>query len=243
MLNLAQVRHAVLLVATLVFSCTGFIAPMSYAAGPPVGVIPITAEPDHKIRLDNGSVRIIEVVLPKGKATLFHEHLYDAFFVFFRNAEITSEPFRGKPVATKTPAGSVSFTSTSAGSYAHRVIATGEDTVHVIATELLTPPPAASTASTSESRFPPYEVALENPRGRIYRLRLNPGESADGFTRPARTVVFATSSGRISEKPEGKPARLWDFEPGHFRWVEASEELSLKNESTTPIELIEIEVF
>ncbi len=242
MLNSAQARHAVLLVAALILFCMGFLAPMSSVAAPPDGVVPITAEPDHKIRLDNDSVRVIEVVLPRGKASLFHEHLYDAFFVFFRNAEITNEPFRGKPVATKTPVGSVSFTPTSTGPYAHRVIASGEDTVHVIATELLTPP-AAGAASASESRFPPFEVALENSRGRIYRLRLNPGESADGFTRPARTAVFAISSGRISEKPEGKPARLWDFEPGHFRWVEANEELSLKNESVAPIELVEIEVY
>ena len=243
MLNSAQARHAVLLVAALVLFCMGFLAPMSCVAAPPDGVVPITAEPDHKIRLDNGKVRIIEVVLPKGKATLFHEHLYDAFFVFFRNAEITSEPFKGKSVATKTPVGSVGFTPTSSGPYAHRVIASSEDTVHVIATELLTPPAAAGAASASESRFPPFEVALENPRGRIYRLQLNPGESADGFTRPARTAVFAISSGRISEKPEGKPARLWNFEPGHFRWIEASEELSLKNEGTVPIELVEIEIY
>jgi hypothetical protein len=243
MLNATQAGHARLFVATLVSVCLGFLAPMSCVAEPPDGVIPITAEPDHKIRLDNGSVRIIEVVLPRGKASLFHEHLYDAFFVFFRNAEITNEPFRGKPVATKTPVGSVSFTSTSTGPYAHRVIASGGETVHVIATELLAPPPAAGAASASESRFPPFEVALESSRGRIYRLKLNPGETADGFTRPARTAVFAISSGRISEKPEGKPARLWDFEPGHFRWVEASEELSLKNESAAPIELVEIEVY
>jgi hypothetical protein len=243
MLNSAQARHAVLIVAALVPFCMGFLAPMASMAAPPDGVLPITAEPDHKIRLDNGKVRVIEVVLPKGKATLFHEHLYDAFFVFFRNSEITSEPFRGKPVATKTPVGSVSFTSTATGPYAHRVIASGDETVHVIATELLTPPTAAGATSASESRFPPFEVALENSRGRLYRLKLNPGDSAEGFTRPAGTAVFAVSSGRISEKPEGKPARLWDFEPGHFRWVEASEELSLKNESAAPIELVEIEVY
>lgn len=243
MLNSAQARHAVLLVAALILSCMGFLAPMSTVAAPPDGVIPITAEPDHKIRLDNGRVRVIEAVFPKGKASLFHEHLYDAFFVFFRNAEVTSEPFHGKPIATKLPAGSVSFTSTATGPYSHRVIASGDETVHVIATELLTPSAAAGSASASESRFPPFEVALENTRGRIYRLKLNPGESVDGFTRPAGTLVFAVSSGRVSEKPEGKPARLWDFEPGHFRLAEASEELSLKNESAAPIELVEIEVF
>lgn len=242
MSNIAQTRHAFPFIAALVSSCLGFLAPMSAPAAPPEGVIPITAEPDHKIRFADGSVRIIEVVLPKGKATLFHEHLYDAFFVFFRNAEVTSELFRGKPVATTLPAGSVSFTSTATGPYSHRVIASGDETVHVIATELLAPLGAGPT-SASETRFPPFEVALENARGRIYRLKLNPGESADGFTRPAGTVVFAISPSRISEQQEGKSARLWHFEPGDFRRTTQSEELSLKNESPTSIEMVEIEVF
>jgi hypothetical protein len=239
----AQSRHSRLFAATLVVSSLGFLAPTFCAAVPPDGVIPITAEPDHKIRLDNGTVRVIEVVLPKGKATLFHEHLYDAFFIFFRNSEITNEPFRGKPVANRTPVGSVSFTSTASGPYSHRVIASGDETVHVIATELVKPPAAAGSENASEIRFPPFEVALESARGRIYRLRLNPGESVDEFTRPAGTLLFAVSSGRISEKPEGKPVRLWDFEPGRFRLAEATEALTLKNESAGPIDLVEIEVF
>jgi hypothetical protein len=240
MLNAAQAIRAHTFAATLVFCCVGFLAPMSSVAQPPDGVVPITSEPDHKIRFDNGRVRMIEAVFPKGKASLYHEHRFDAFFVFFRTADVTDQPFGEKSAASRIRAGSVFFKSTEKGPYSHRVIAAGDETVHVIATELMAP---AGSASASESRFPPFEVALENPRGRVYRLKLNPGESAEVFTRPAGTAIFAISSGRISEKPEGEPARLWDFEPGRFRWVETREELSLKNESPAPIELVEIEVF
>lgn len=242
MQNAAQVIRSHALAATLVSCCLGFLAPLSVTALPPEGVIPITSEPEHKVRFDNGKVRMIEVVLPKGKATLFHEHLYDAFFIFFRAAEITSEPYKGKPVATTTPVGAVHFTSTTNGSYSHRVIATGKETVHVVAAELLIPA-AAKSANAAQDRFPPFEVALDNSRGRIYRLKLNPGESVDVFTRPAGTAIFAITTGRISEKPEGKPVKLWDFEPGHFRYVETGEELTMKNESPATVELVEIEIF
>lgn len=240
MLDATQTILSRALVASLVSCCLGFLSPLAAFAEPPDGVVPITSEPEHKIRFDNGRVRMIEVVLTKGKATLFHEHVFDAFFVFFRTAEIASEPFRAKPVATTTPAGAAHFTSTATGPYSHRVIASGKETIHVIATELLMP---ATSANASDARFPPFDVVLENSRGRVYRLKLNPGESADAFTRPGGTAIFAVSSGRISEKAGSKPARLWDFEPGHFRWAEASEELTLKNESTTPVELVEIEIF
>ena len=34
-----------------------------------------------------------------------------------------------------------------------------------------------------------------------------------------------------------------DFEPTHFRWFESDEKVSMKNESSTPIELVEFELF
>ena len=51
------------------------------------------------------------------------------------------------------------------------------------------------------------------------------------------------AGGRISEHGGGMPARIWDFEPGHFRWFDASERLVLKNESAAPIHLVAVEVF
>lgn len=206
------------------------------------GAVSVTADPTHKIRFDNGRVRMYEVVLPKGEATLVHEHRADSFNIFFRTAEITNEPQGGKPVVLRIPAGAVRFASTAKGPFSHRIIATGDATFHVVAMELLAPPPASVT-SVSQRTSPPFKVELENQRGRVYRISLAPGESTEMFIRPAGSALFATSTGRLSENPDGRPTRLWDFEPGHFRWIDGSERVSLKNESTTPIELVEIEVF
>jgi hypothetical protein len=243
MLNTTRASRAHRLVAILVSCSLGLLASATSVAQTPDGVVPITSEPDHKIRFDNGRVRIYEVVLPKGKATLMHEHRADSFTVFFRTAEVTNEPHGGgKPVMFNRTPGFVSFTSTAKGPYSHRVIASGETTFHVIAMELLSPAPAGS-ATTSQRLGSAFKLALENPRGRAYRVTLAPGESTETFTRPAGSALFAISAGRISETVDGKSARLWDFDPAHFRWFENSEKVSMKNESSTPIELVEIEVF
>ena len=243
MLYANKVDRANPLIAILVSCFVGFLATTSSVAQTPDGVVPITSEPDHKIRFDNGRVRMYEVVLPKGKATLMHEHRADSFTVFFRTAEITNEPHGGgKPVVFSRTPGFVGFASTTKGPYSHRVIASGETTFHVIAMELTSPTPAGS-ATTTQRPGSAFKVALENPRGRAYRVTLAPGESTETFTRPAGSVLFAISAGRISETVDGKPVRLWDFEPAHFRWFETGEKLSVKNESSTPIDLVEIEVF
>jgi len=173
---------------------------------------------------------------------LWHEHRADSFTVFFRTADVTNEPFRGKPLVLQRTPGSVGFNSTAKGPYSHRVTASGDTTFHVIALELLDAQPSGS-ASVGQRSSAAYKVVVENPRGRAYRLTLNPGESAGAFTRPGNTALFAISSGRISEQPEGKAPRLWDFEPAHFRWFETGEKLSLKNESSSAIELVEIEIY
>jgi mannose-6-phosphate isomerase-like protein (cupin superfamily) len=242
MLYAAQANRAHPLVAILVSCYLGILAPASSVAQTPDGVVPITSEPDHKIRFDNGRVRMYELVLPKGKTTLVHEHRADSFTVFFRTTEVTNEAHRGKAVVFKRTAGDVAFTSTAKGPYSHRVFTTGETTFHVIAMELMSPTPAGSATATQRPS-PAFKVALENPRGRVYRVTMAPGESTGTFTRPAGSALFAISAGRISETVDGKPVRLWDFEPGHFRWFEMSEKLSVKNESSTPIDLVEIELF
>jgi hypothetical protein len=207
----------------------------------PENVVPITDEPVHKIRFDNGRARMYEVVLKQGEATLMHEHLADNFTVFFRNARILVEPYGvGEPAVIDVVPGGVGFTSTAEGPYSHRVISGGAETFHVIAMELLTPPPANPVHPSLRSGSA-FEVALENNRGRAYRITLAPGESTGLFTRPAGTALFAVTAGRISESRAGKPSsRLWDFEPAHFQWFDTSETLSIKNEGPLPIEFIEI---
>jgi hypothetical protein len=238
-----QRHRAFALVAILVSCYVGILAPNPALAQTPDGVVPITAEPDHKIRFDNGRVRMYEVVLPKGRATLMHEHRADSFTVFFRTAELTNEPYGGgKPLVLNRTPGVVGFTSTAKGAYSHRVIASGDATFHVIAMELLSPTPAGPSPATGRSGSA-FKVVLDNPRGRVYRITLAPNESTETFTRPGATALFAISAGRISETLEGKPVRLWDFEPAHFRWFDNSEKLSLRNEGPAPVELVEIEVF
>lgn len=242
MLYATETNRVRLFAATLLCCSFAVLGSPGVKAQTSSGAAPITADPTHKIRFDNGRVRMYEVILQKGEATLVHEHRADSFNVFFRTAEITNEPHGGKPRVLRIPAGAVRFASTAKGPFSHRIVDTGDATFHVVAMELLAPP-RASVVSASQRPSPPFKVELENQRGRVYRISLAPGESTEMFSRPAGSAVFATSTGRLSESPDGRPTRLWDLEPGNFRWIDQDERVSLKNEGTTPIELIEIDVF
>lgn len=227
----------------LVVACASaiFVAPGGLAQ-PPDGVVPITSEPNHKIRFDNGKVRMYEVFLVKGNSTVMHEHKADSFSVIFTSSVITNEPL-GKASATfPVPAGFVGFSSTAMGPYSHRIATSKDKDFHVIAMELMSPKPDGP-ASVNQRADPPFQVVRENSRGRVYRIRLAPGESTGPYARPGSTGVFAISAGRISEEFDGKAKRIWDFETGQFRWMDSAEGLTLKNEGAAPVDLVEIEVF
>lgn len=217
-----------------------FLASSFCLAELPAGVVPITSEPNHKVRFENDKIRIVEARLPKGKKTLFHEHRFDGFYVFFKAEGFVNEPYEAKTISPDLQMGSVEFIPADKP-YIHRVGASGSQDVHVTVVELLTP--VNAVAKETELRFPPFEVSLENSRGRIYRLSLSPGESTELFTRPAGTVIFAITSGQIIEQSDVKATRRWELAPGRFRWIDSSEDLRIKNDGQMPVELVEIELF
>ncbi|MDH5220212.1 MAG: hypothetical protein OEW94_03165 [Betaproteobacteria bacterium] len=221
--------------------CVAIALSTASYAQPAGEVVPITSEPEHRIRFDNGRVRMYEVKLAKGQTTLWHERRADSYSIIFRPAEITNEPHGGKPAILKIPAGAVGFASVEKGPYTHRIGATSDAGFHVIALEVLSAA-SPSAQGVAERQGPPFKLVRQSPRGRAYRLTLGPGESTGAFLRPANTAVFAITSGRVSEHADGKPARYWDFETGHFRWLDAGETLRLKNEGTAPVDLVEVEI-
>lgn len=205
--------------------------------------VQVNAEPDHHIVFENVKVRMYEVVLPRGKSTLRHEHRADNFQVFFNDSNFINDPGGGAAMLYPSSAGYVGFTSTANGPYTHRIEGAGDTPFRVIAIELLASSSQAVGAGSARRPSPPFRAALETERGRAYRVSLNAGESTGTFTRPANTAIFAISSGRISEQTEGKTPTQWDFNSGNFRWSETSEKLSMKNEGASRVELVEIEIY
>jgi hypothetical protein len=205
--------------------------------------VPVSVEANHKIRFDNGKVRIYEVQLFKGKSTAIHEHTVDNFAVILNTTTRANEPKGGERAVAPVTAGQVGFGSTAKGPYSHRVQATGDVPYRNVTMELLLARNLGSSIGASK-RPDPFVVALQDSaRGRAYRLTLKPGATTPSFERPANTLIVAISGGRTSELVEGMEPRLWDSESGSFRWVDESKRLAIRNDGSTDIEFIEIEVF
>jgi hypothetical protein len=217
-----------------------FALPASPESNDPA--LPVSKEPSHHIRFDNGRIRVYDVRVPTGKWTEFHEHSWDNFFVFIIPTTQAYEFSDGRKGTREVKPGDVGFSSTATGPYTHRVTPQGNPPLHVVDIEILNNAKLGSDAAAPKHPES-FKLVLENPRGRAYDLHLKPGESTPLFTRSANTAIFAVSGGRISETADGKAPRLWDSEPGDFRWNDAPEKLTLMNNSTKDEEFVEIELF
>jgi hypothetical protein len=205
-------------------------------------VVPVSMEPDHHIRFDNGKVRVYDVHVHNGKWSQFHEHAWDNFFVFIHATTQAFEFNDGRHGTRHVKTGEVAFASTATGPYTHRVTAEGDTPVHVVDMEILNNAQLGSGMPGAKRPESSFKIVMENSRGRAYDIVLKPGESTAVFTRPANTGIFAISGGRVSETTEGKSPRLWDSEPGDFRWNDASERLAITNGSVSDEEFVEIEI-
>jgi hypothetical protein len=216
---------------------------MSVFAQSKDAAVPVSQEPSHHIRFDNGRVRVYDVHVPRGAWTQFHEHAADNFFVFMEPTTQAFEFSDGRRGTREVKVGEVGFSSTATGPYTHRVSPQGVLPLHVVDIEILNNAKLGSGIGGPKRPEPNFKMVLENARGRAYELVLKPGQSSGVFTRPTNTGIFAVSGGRVSETSEGKPLRLWDSESGDFHWNDIEEKLTIKNESGKDEEFVEIELF
>jgi quercetin dioxygenase-like cupin family protein len=96
--------------------------------------VEITAEPAHHLALENPYVRVFEVEVPPGGATLVHYHRHDYVSVNLGPAELLNQ-VEGKPAATLRLAdGQTAFTE---GNFAHSVRDLGATSFRNVTIELL----------------------------------------------------------------------------------------------------------
>lgn len=206
-------------------------------------IVPVYNESHHRVRFDNGIVRVYEVNLKKGESTLFHEHAADNFAVRISTTSIVEQRLGEQSNMRPSKAGTVALASTAKGPYTHRLGCIDDASYRVVDVEINSKSRLGPDVETPKRPEKTFAVVSETSRGRVYRMILKAGETTEVFTRPANTAIVALSGGRITEVTEGKPPRYWDSEPGNFRWAGTSDRLTIKNEGVIDLDVIEIEIF
>ncbi|PYP84180.1 MAG: hypothetical protein DMF61_20610 [Blastocatellia bacterium AA13] len=197
--------------------------------------VPVSREAHHHMKFENKYVRVFDVVVAPGDATLFHTHSNDYIFVSIGDADLKAEAMGAQPGDMKLKDGEVRFTKAT---ITHRVSNIASTPFRNITIEVLSTP---GTAPKQFENIPLHTLILENDKLRAERLILEPGQSVPEhrYTQPGLAV--AVSAGKVVFETKGQKPQTVEFKPGDFRWRDGAVTHSVKNVGNTRFEVVDIE--
>jgi len=204
----------------------------------PQSPVEISGEAHHHPKFENESVRIWDVTVPAGDATLWHAHRNDNVVVTLGGANLRIETLGAVPVEVEWKFGDVKF---GKATYVHRAMNVGTTPFHNLTIELLKPP---SGSPEPKPQYPIVRVpVLENDRARAYRVTLEPGQSTSLHTHTLPGLAVALTAGEIEVTTQGKakPDRLAQL-AGDVRWRAGAVTHSIRNVGKTRFEAVDIEL-
>lgn len=206
-------------------------------ATPVQSPVPVGSEPRHHLKYENEYVRVFDVVVPPGDATLFHIHANDYAFVSIGDANLKAEVLGGQPFDLVVKDGEVRYTK---GVITHRVTNMSNALFRNITIEILSSPGAKSDARQSQS-IPGHTLVLENDRLRVERVILEPGQSTGMHEHTLSGLGVFVSSGKVLLESPGQKAQTVEFKAGDFRWHTGAMTHKLTNTGKTRLEAVDLE--
>ena len=198
--------------------------------------VEIKGEAHHHPKFENESVRIWDVTVPGGEATLWHIHRNDNVVVTLAGASLRLENASGPPAEAQWTFGDVRFAKAT---YTHRAINIGSTSFHNLTIELLKPANANPPKLEKEGN---REPVLENDRVRVFRLTLQPGESTPVHTHPLPGLAVAITPGELETTAGQEKSQRLTMAAADVRWRPGAVTHALKNVGKTTFEAVDIEL-
>ena len=224
------------LIASALVSLIAVLAPHAQSPASE-SAVPVASEPRHHLKFENQYVRVFDVVVPPGDATLFHTHTNDYAFVSIGDANLKAEVPGNQPGPLVLKDGEVRFTK---GVITHRVTNMSKATFRNITIEIISSPGGKSDGKLLPD-IPHHTPVLENDRVRVERVVLEPGQSTGMHEHALSGLGVAVSSGKITIESPGQKAQMIDLKPGEFRWHTGAITHKLTNTGKTRFEAVDIE--
>lgn len=204
-------------------------------------VVQVSAEPKHRMKMDTAKYRVYDVLVDRDEATLFHEHKADNFAVLLSQSDLTNEFQGGRKTEATVRPGIVVFAAASpTKSYVHRILLRGGAPFRNITIELLQAQPSAGATDSLEQVDPALATLRESPRGKAFRLNLEPNQTTKLPSRVSDIFVVCLSDGSVVQQMAGQSSANWDCKVGDFRLLEHPREAVLKNLTSARVDLVVI---
>ena len=197
--------------------------------------VPVYEEPRHKLVFENDHAMILNVFLPPGYVSLYHEHRLDLLYVTIVGTKVWAEPLGGERREADVKTGDIRFSSDNHGlPHVHRVGNIGTTPFHVIGIGVRGDRPDGATALGGDTAG--MTMLMEKPHASVYRIRLLPGEKTGVHTHHLPYTKVYLSAGELSDGN----GNIRQVEAGDFLWQAGGETHSHANTGDNEITIIEM---
>jgi quercetin dioxygenase-like cupin family protein len=198
--------------------------------------VSVYEEPKHRPVFENEQVLILDVNLPPGYVSLYHEHRLDTLYVTLSGTQVYAQPLGGEQRHADVKTGDLRFSSDNHDlPHIHRVGNVGEAPFHIIGVGIKTE--GSNTESPIEGDMQGLERVDEKPHAFVYRIRLEPDEKSGVHTHKLPfTRVYLTGGSVLDGAGEAAQVKA-----GAFLWQEGGVTHRHENTGDTPIEVVEVQ--
>ena len=198
--------------------------------------IPVYEEPRHKLAFENEHAMILNVNLPPGYVSLYHEHKVDLLYVTILGTKVWAEPLDGERRGADVKTGDLRFSSDNHGlPHVHRVGNIGTTPFHVIGIGIKDNISDDTTAL--EGNTSAMALVMEKPHASVYRIRLQPGEKTGFHTHRLPYTKVYLSAGEVLDSN----GNMQQVEAGDFLWQAGGESHGYENAGDNEITIIEMQ--
>ena len=197
--------------------------------------IPVYEEPRHKLAFENDHAMILNVYLPPGYVSLYHEHRIDLLYVTVVGTKVWAEPLGGERREADVKTGDLRFSSDNHGlPHVHRVGNIGTTPFHVVGIGIKDR--VSADTPILEGNTGAMALVMEKPHASVYRIRLQPGEKTGQHTHHLPYTRVYLSAGGVLDS-DGNMQRV---EAGDFLWQAGGESHGYENAGDNEITIIEM---
>jgi hypothetical protein len=213
--------------------------------------VPLTDEPMHRAVYANGTLRVLDVLIPAGQATLDHRHDRDLATISMNGDAETRVLAPGQAagaVRPRRPVGDAAVAEYVGAATSHRIENVGAAPYHLFAVENLREGGWSAAAAVTGALG--TRLTNDNRAFRTYDVRMGRDAAQTSHTHAVPTVVVLVSGLVMSEGPDAQakafaPASVGMkqlAEPGQWLLVPAGDTHHLVRLSNGEARVVEIEV-
>ena len=195
--------------------------------------VPVYEEPRHHLVFENEHALVLDVNLPPGYVSLYHQHVLDVLYVTIGGTTVYAQPLGGTRREAKVEVGDLRFSSDNHElPHIHQVGNIGETPFHVIAVGMKDK--MVGMEHPIEGDPSGITKVMAKPHASVWRVYLKAGEKSGRHTHKLPFVEVFMNTARLKNQ-WGKTQHV---EAGDFQWYPGDTTRQYVNAGDEDLEII-----